>query len=57
MKITVTTDDLLTVDQAAIRLGRPRSTIYRWVAAKKLGSIKLGGTLFVLKDAVEREND
>lgn len=54
MEIKVATSDLVSVAQAAIELGRPRSTIYRWVDAGKIVGIKLGGIIFVPKSEVER---
>ena len=52
--IRVNTSDLVSVQDAAKELGRPRVTIYRWVEAGKLIGIKLGGILFVPKSEVER---
>ncbi|MBA7655509.1 hypothetical protein ES703_63413 [subsurface metagenome] len=54
MEIKVTTDDLISVAQAARELGRPRITIYRWIEAGKIHGLKLGGILFIPKTEVER---
>ena len=54
MEIKVTTDDLVSVADAARALGRPKMTIYRWVDASKIVGIKLGGMLFIPKTEVER---
>ena len=54
MEIRVTTDDLVSVADAARALGRPKMTIYRWVDASKIVGIKLGGMLFIPKTEVER---
>ena len=54
IEITLYSKDLLSVAQVAKALGKPRLTIYRWVAAKKIASIKLGGVLFIPKSEVER---
>ena len=53
-EITVNTDDLLSVLDAARVLGRPRITIYRWVERGKINSIKLGGILFIPRTEVEK---
>jgi len=54
VEIKVTTDDLVSVAEAAKVLGRPRLTIYRWIDAGKIHGIKLGGILFIPKSEVER---
>ena len=51
--IKVTTDDLMSVQEAAKALGRPRYTIYRWIEAGKLIGVKLGGILFIPTSLVE----
>jgi len=53
-EIRVTTSDLVSVQDAAKELGRPRLTIYRWIDAGKIISIRLGGILFIPKSEVER---
>lgn len=53
-EIRVTTSDLVSVQDAAKELGRPRLTIYRWIDAGKIISIKLGGILFIPTSEVER---
>jgi excisionase family DNA binding protein len=45
--ITIHTDDLMSVQNAAKKLGRPRLAIYRMIKRKALNGIKLGGTTFV----------
>ena len=54
MTIKVESADLMSIQQAAEELSKPRSTIYRWVKAKKIIAIQLGGILFVPKSEVER---
>lgn len=54
MPITVETADLISIQQAARALGKPRSTIYRWVDNNRIHAIRLGGTLFVPTSEVER---
>lgn len=53
-EITVTTNDLVSVQDAAKALGRHRYQIYRWIESSKIVSIKLGGVLFIPKSEVER---
>jgi len=53
-RVTITAEDLLSIQQAARRLGRPRWTIYRWIGAGRIIAIKLGGFLFIPTSEVER---
>ena len=55
-EIRITTSDLVSVQDAAKELGRPRLTIYRWIDAGKIIGIKLGGILFIPTSEVERLN-
>lgn len=52
--IKVFTDDLMSVQNAAKELGRPRLAIYRMIERGTIISIKLGGTLFIPTSEVER---
>ena len=52
--IKVNTDDLLSVQEAATQLKRPRLTLYRWIQKGQLLAIRLGGILFVPVSEVER---
>ena len=54
VEIKVTTDDLVSVLNAAAELGRPRITIYRWVERGKIHGIRLGEILFIPRSEVER---
>lgn len=54
MTIRVETTDLMSVQQAAKELGRPRATVYRWAEKGKIITIRLGGILFIPKSEVER---
>ncbi len=54
VEVKFLTDDLMTVPTAGKALGRPKVTIYRWIDAGKIISIRLGGVLFVPKSEVER---
>lgn len=53
-KITVTTNDLYTVGNAAKLLGVTRMTVYRWINDKKVLSVELGGVTFVPRCEVKR---
>ena len=53
-EIRVLSDDIVTVPEAAKQLGRPKMTLYRWIDAKKIVSIKLGGILFIPKTELVR---
>lgn len=55
--IRVNTGDLVSVQDAAKELGRPRVTIYRWIEAGKIIGIKFGGILFVPVSELERLKD
>ena len=52
--ITVTTTDLVSVQEAARLLGRPRVTIYRWLSKGKIGSVRFGGIIYIPASEVER---
>lgn len=53
-EIKVLSDDIVTVPEAAKRLGKPKMTLYRWIDANRIVSIKLGGILFIPISEVER---
>jgi len=53
-EIRLVTTDLMSVQDAAKALNRPRVTIYRWIAKRKLLSVKLGGIYCVPVSEVER---
>ncbi len=53
-RVEITTDDLLSVPEAARILQRPKITLYRWIKKGKLTAIELGGVLFIPKKEVER---
>lgn len=54
MDITVKTDDLVTIAQAAKKLGVSRQTVYRWKDAGKIVSVEVAGSPYILKTEVER---
>ena len=51
---SVTTKDLLSIAQAAKELKVARLTVYRWIKASKLISVRFGGFLFIPKSEVDR---
>ena len=53
-EIKVSTDDLMSVQDAAKALNRPRYTIYRWIEGGKIIGLRFGGILFVPVSEVER---
>ncbi len=53
-ELKVVTDDFVTVPEAAKQMGRPKMTLYRWIAANRLIAITFGGILFVPKSEIER---
>ena len=50
----VSTDELMTVEQAATALGRARKTIYEWLDKEKIKGEVIAGVQFVYKSEVER---
>ena len=54
VKEDTATSDFLTVPKAAKQLGRPKITLYRWIAAGKLITVTFGGILFVPKTEIDR---
>ncbi|MBA7655928.1 hypothetical protein ES703_63839 [subsurface metagenome] len=55
--IRIKTDDFLSVGKAAKALGTSRWSIYRWVDAKKIIGVKLGGILFIPISEIERKKN
>jgi len=56
--ITITTDDLVSVADAAKTLRKHIVTIYRWHESRQIVGVKLGGILFIPRSEVERiKND
>ena len=52
--IKIKSDDFLSIGKAAKALGTSRWSVYRWVDAKKIIGVKLGGVLFIPKSEIER---
>jgi len=55
-EIKVLSDDIVTVPEAAKRLGKPKMTVYRWIDAGKVVCFKLGGILFIPVTEIDRLN-
>jgi len=53
-EIKIQADEVVTVPEAAKRLGRPKMTLYRWIDARKILWLKFGGILFIPVSEVER---
>lgn len=49
-KITISTDDLLSVPQAAKELGVHFATVYRWIDKGIIRPFRIGGQVFVTVD-------
>lgn len=54
MEIKISTDELVSVIDAAKALGWPKMRIYRWVDADKMVGVKLGGVLFIPRSELGR---
>ncbi|MDD5701387.1 MAG: helix-turn-helix domain-containing protein [Dehalococcoidales bacterium] len=52
--IKISTEDLVSVQDAAKELNRPRLAIYRMVERDELNGIKLGGILYIPTSEIER---
>lgn len=50
-------DELMTVGRAAKKIGKTRMTIYRWITAGRIISIRLGGVVFIPGSEIERLKD
>jgi len=60
MDVTVRTDDLLTIPQAAKIIGVSRITAWDWVQTGRLPSMRIGGRALVTKqtaEAMKRKRD
>ena len=56
-KITISTDDLLSVPQAAKRLGVHFATVYRWIDKGRIHPVRIGGQVFVAVDEIRALNE
>jgi predicted site-specific integrase-resolvase len=53
-KVTISTDDLMTVNHAAEALGKHIATIYRWYEAGKVLGVEFDGILYIPTSEVKR---
>jgi len=53
-EIKIQADEVVTVPEAAKRLGKPKMTLYRWIDANKILWLRFGGILFIPVSEVER---
>ncbi|MBW2562250.1 MAG: helix-turn-helix domain-containing protein [Deltaproteobacteria bacterium] len=49
-KVTISTNDLLSVPQAAKELGVHFATVYRWIDKGKVRPFRIGGQVFITAD-------
>jgi len=54
MVIKMSSDDVVSVTEAAKMLGKPRMTIYRWAEKGKIHALLFHGTLYIPKTEVDR---
>ncbi len=54
MKVEITSDDLLTIEEAAKEIGCHRATIFRWIDEGKILTLKLAKNRAIPKAEVER---
>ncbi len=53
----VSPDELVSVEQAAVSLGKARKTIYEWLEKNRIRGIEIAGTQFIYKSEIERLNN
>ena len=54
MEIKVQPGEVITVPEAAKRLGKPKMTLYRWIDSNRINWVRFGGVLFIPVSEVER---
>jgi excisionase family DNA binding protein len=54
VEIKLQPGEVLTVPEAAKRLGKPKMTLYRWIDANKINWVRFGGVLFIPVSEIER---
>ena len=52
--VTITTQDLMRVEEAAKILGKHKATIYRWHEAGQIVGVRFGGILFIPTSEIDR---
>ena len=53
-KITIASNDFMTIPELAKKLKRPKMTLYRWVKSGKLISVEFGGIKFIPVTEIKR---
>ncbi len=53
-EVTIRTEDLMSVQDAAKAIGRPRLAVYRMIKRGDIIGVELGGVMFVPTKEVER---
>lgn len=54
MKLTFINNDLLSMGEAAQKLGISRMTLHRWVVAGKINAVQVGAYRAIPKSEIER---
>lgn len=54
IKLTLTSDDLLTIPDAACLLHIHRVTLYRWIRKGKIGHVTIATVIFIPKSEIGR---
>jgi len=54
MKVEITSDDILTIEQAAEQIGCHHATLFRWIDEGKILTLKLAKNRAIPKTEVER---
>lgn len=54
MKVEITTDDLLTIEEAAREIGCHHATIFRWIDRGKMLTLKLAKSRVIPRAEVDR---
>lgn len=54
MKVEITSDDILTIEQAAEQIGCHRATLFRWINDGKILTLKLAKNRAIPASEVER---
>jgi len=54
VEIKVQPGEVITVPEAAKRLGKPKMTLYRWINSNRINWVRFGGVLFIPVSEIER---
>jgi len=52
-RITITTEDIVTIPQAAEEMGIHRATVYRWIDKGRIHPFRICGRVFVTVDEIQ----